>query len=60
MIEQKNVYRWRYKTHTYFTAINHRGDLIMSERRHLPTRRVWDVSVEDVDLPTMFLGGIRN
>jgi hypothetical protein len=60
MIEQRNVYRRRYKTHTYFPAINHRGDLIMSERRHLPTRRVWDVSVEDVDLPTMFLGGNRN
>ena len=56
MAEMRKVKRRRYKAHTYFPAINHRGDFIMSERRHLRTRRVCDVFVEDVDLPTMFLG----
>jgi len=56
MIERRKVKRRRYKAHTYFPAINNRGNFIMSERRHRPTRRVYDVFVEDVDLPTMFLG----
>jgi hypothetical protein len=56
MTERRRVKRRRYKAHMQFPAINHRGDLIMSERRHRPTRRVCDVFVEDVDLPTMFLG----
>ena len=56
MAEKRKVKRRRYKAHTYFPAINHQGDFIMSERRHLSTRRVYDVFVDDVDLPTMFLG----
>ena len=56
MAEKRKVKRRRYKAHTYFPAINHRGDFIMSERRHLSTRRVYDVFVDDIDLPTMFLG----
>ena len=55
MAERRKVKRRRYKAHTYFPAINHRGDFIMSERRHLPTRRICDVFVDDIDLPTMFL-----
>ena len=56
MTERRRVKRRRYKARTKFPAINHRGDFIMSERRHRPTRRVCDVFVEDVDLHTMFLG----
>jgi hypothetical protein len=56
MAEMRKVKRRRYKAHTYFPAIDHRGDFIMSERRHRPTRRECDIFVEDVDLPTMFLG----
>jgi hypothetical protein len=56
MTERRNIKRRRYKAHTYFPAINHRGDFIMSERRRLTTRRVYDIFVDDVDLPTMFLG----
>ena len=55
MIERRQVKRRRYKAHTHFPAINHRGDFIMSERRHRPTRRTYDVFVEDVYLPTMFM-----
>ena len=57
MTERRNAKRRRYKAHTYFPAINHRGDFIMSERRQRATRRVYDVgvnNVDDVDLPTMF------
>ena len=56
MDERRNVKRRRYRAHTYFPAINHRGDFITSERRHLSTRRVYDVFLDDVDLPTMLLG----
>ena len=56
MAEKRKVKRRRYKAHTYFPAINHRGDFIMSERRHRPTRRVYDVFLDDIELPTMFLG----
>lgn len=55
MIERRKVKRRRYKAHTHFPAINHGGNFIMSDRRELPTRRVYDIFVEDVDLPTMFL-----
>jgi len=55
MIERRMVKRRRYKAHDYFPAINHRGNFIMSERRHLSTRRAYDIFVDDVDLPTMFI-----
>jgi len=56
MLERRKVKRRRYKAQSRFPAISHQGDSIMSERRHRPARRVCDVFVEDVDLPTMFLG----
>ena len=56
MTERREVKHRRYKAHTHFPAINHRGEFIMSERRHLLTRRICDVYFDDVDLPTMFLG----
>ena len=56
MTERRNVKRRRYKAYTYFPAINHRGKFIMSERRRLTTRRVYDIFVDDIDLPTMFIG----
>ena len=55
MAEKRKVKRRRYKAHTYFPAINHRGNFIMSERRHLSTRRIYDVFVDDIDLPTMLI-----
>lgn len=54
MSERRKIKRRRYKAHTRFPAINHLGDFIMSERRHLPSRREYDIYVEDLDLPTMF------
>jgi hypothetical protein len=56
MTERRNIKRRRYKAHTYFPAINHQGDFIMSECRRLTTRRVYDIFVDDIDLPTMFIG----
>ena len=55
MTERREVKQRRYKAHTHFPAINHRGEFIMSERRHLLTRRKCDFLFDDVDLPTMFL-----
>ena len=59
MLERRKIKRRRYKAHTYFPAINHRGNFIMSERRQRPTRRAYDIFVEDTDLPTMFLGSTK-
>ena len=56
MEERRRVKRRRYKAYTYFPAIDHRGNFIMSDRRYHPTRRSYDIFVEDVDIPTMFLG----
>ena len=53
MAEMRKVKRRRYKAHTYFPAIDHRGEFIMSNRRRLSTRRAYDIFVDDVDLPTM-------
>jgi len=53
--EKRKVKRRRYKAYTYFPAISHQGDFIMSERRHLPTRRVFDIFVDDVDFPALFI-----
>ena len=58
MTERRKVKRRRYEAHTDFLAIDHRGDFIMSERRHLPTRRAFDIFVDDLDVPTMFLGKV--
>ena len=55
MIERRKAKRRRYRAYTDFPAINRRGDFIMSNRRHLSTRRAYDIFVDDVDLPTMLL-----
>jgi len=55
MTERRKVERRRYEAHTEFPAIDHQGDFIMSERRHLSTRRAFDIFVDDVDLPTVFI-----
>ena len=55
MAENRKVKRRRYNVHTNFPAIDHQGNFIMSERRHRPTRRIYDAFVDDVDLPSMFI-----
>ena len=56
MTGRRNGKRRRYKAHTYLPAIDHQGKFIVFDRRNLTTRRISDVSVDDVDIPTMFLG----
>ena len=51
MLERRKVKRRRYKAYTYFPAINHRGNFIMFERRQRPTRRAYDIFLEDANLP---------
>ena len=55
MPERRKTKRRRNKVQPCFPASSQQGDSIMSERRHRPARRVSDVYLEDVDLPTMFL-----
>jgi hypothetical protein len=42
-MKRRIIQRRRYEAHTCFPAIDHRGNIIMSERRNLPTRREYDV-----------------
>lgn len=56
MPERRKVKRRHKKVQPCFPAISDQGDCSTSERRHRIARRVCDVYVEDVDLPTMFLG----
>lgn len=54
MKERRSVKRRRYRAHVNFPAIDHRGNLIMFERRQRPTRRAYDVLVEAASLPATF------
>ena len=42
-MKRRKVQRRRYEAHTHFPAIDHQGNIIMSERRDLSTRRGYDV-----------------
>jgi hypothetical protein len=56
MLERRRVKRRRYKAHTYFPAIDHQGDFIMSDRRHQHTRRLYDTSAADINFSTNLVG----
>jgi hypothetical protein len=43
MEERRKVQRRRYRAHTQFPANDHMGNIIMSERRLLTTRRAYDL-----------------
>jgi hypothetical protein len=45
MIERRKVQRRRYKAYSSFPANDHKGKLILSERRNIPTRRCYDINV---------------
>jgi len=49
MVEKREKHRRHYKSVTRFPLHTYRGDLVTSERRRLPTRRVNDIKVEELD-----------
>ncbi|MDH3831747.1 MAG: hypothetical protein OEV12_06550 [Gammaproteobacteria bacterium] len=42
-MKRRIIQRRRYQAHKCFPAIDHQGNIIMSERRNLSTRRKYDV-----------------
>ena len=49
MVEKRKDHRRHYKAHTDFPLFNYRGEVIESERRRRPTRRINDITVEEID-----------
>jgi hypothetical protein len=54
MVERRRTDRRHYQTHTEFPLFNYRGELIELDRRSLPTRRVNDIAVEEIDSSEYF------
>jgi hypothetical protein len=50
MVEKREKHRRRFIPVTWFPLTTRRGDLITSERRRLPTRRVNDIQVKEIGL----------
>lgn len=49
MIERRRIHRRHDEEYKGFPLFNNRGELIESDRRYIPTRRINDISVEEVD-----------
>lgn len=49
MVERRRSHRRHYQAYTDFPLFNNRGEAIESDRRYIPTRRINDISVEEVD-----------
>ncbi len=47
MIERRKVQRRRYRSHTASPDNDHKGNLFLSDRRAVPTRRAYDISVDE-------------
>jgi hypothetical protein len=48
MVEKREKHRRHYKPITQFPLNTQRGDLVLDERRRLPTRRVNDIQVREL------------
>ncbi len=58
MVEKREKHRRRFIPVTRFPLTTLRGDVITSERRWLPTRRVNDIQVKEIGLDD-FVSGLR-
>jgi hypothetical protein len=54
MVEKRDMRRRRYLPHTRFPLHNYKCDLIKSERRRIPTRRLNDIEVKDLSCEEFF------
>lgn len=59
MMERRKVHRRICRMHMCFPAIDHGGNIVMSDRRRRPTRRAYDISVRDADSATNLLARNR-
>ena len=58
MVEKREKHRRRFIPVTRFPLHTQKGNLITSERRFLPTRRVNDIQVKEISLDD-FVTGLR-
>jgi hypothetical protein len=58
MVEKREKHRRRFIPVTRFPLNTHFGDLILSERRMLPTRRVNDIQVKELSCQD-FIAGLQ-
>ena len=49
MIEKRKDHRRHYRAHTAFPLFDYQREVIESERRRRPTRRINDITVEEID-----------
>jgi hypothetical protein len=56
MVEKREEHRRHYKPSTRFPLHTQRGDLITSERRRLPTRRLNDIEVKEISMDDFVMG----
>ena len=56
MVERREMRRRRYIPYTRFPLRNYKGDLIKSERRRIPTRRLNDIAVKELSYDEFFAG----
>ena len=58
MVEKREKHRRHYKLITQFPLLTPKGDLVVSERRSLPTRRLNDIEVKELTCLD-FIAGLR-
>jgi hypothetical protein len=56
MVERRNTHRRHYKPITRFPLHTQMGELVTSERRWVPTRRVNDIQVEELSCQDFIAG----
>ena len=58
MVEKRTIRRRRFIPITRFPLHSYKGELISSERRRLPTRRINDIEVRELSC-TDFIAGLQ-
>jgi len=58
MVEKRRIHRRQYIPVTRFPLHTPRGDLVASERRRVPTRRLNDIDVKEISIDE-FISGFR-
>jgi hypothetical protein len=58
MVERRENHRRQYMPVTWFPLRTPMGDLITSERRRLPTRRLNDIDVKEISIDE-FISGLH-
>jgi hypothetical protein len=54
MIEKRKIHRRQFIPFSRFPLYTWRGEMVNSERRRLPTRRLNDIEVEELSIHDLF------